>query len=369
MTEKEALIAWGTFVPFGPVHLKLLFEYFGSEKKAWEATGKQLAEIGLSLSTVEKLEEHRRRFDLEKYLKELGELGVGVVLKDDEGYPERLREIEDAPYVLYVRPASGPARVTRALVELSSVAVAVVGSRKASSYGRDVTERLVAGLVDGGVTIVSGLALGIDAVAHKIAIECGGHTIGVLGNGLDQVYPSANRQLAKRMLESGKGVIISEYPLGYPARPENFPHRNRIVSGLSLAVLVIEGTRKSGTLLTAAAAAKQGRDVFAVPGPITSVLAQAPNLLIKNGAKLVERVEDILEELNIKSKIQMTSARRVLPETEEEKKMMEILDTERLDVDSIVRISGLEAGVVLGALTSMELKGMVKNVGGTYVKV
>lgn len=369
MTEKEAWIAWSTFVPFGPAHIKLLVEYFGSAEKAWEAPIKQLTEIGLSPSLVAKLKEHRSNLDLDLYLNSLEKLGIDVILKDDEEYPARLKEIDDTPYLLYARQSCKGTPCKANLAEISEVGVAVVGSRKATSYGKDVTERLVAGLVDAGVTIVSGLALGIDAIAHKTAVDCKGSTIAVLGNGLDTIYPPSNRLLARRMLESKNGTIISEYPLGYPALPQNFPYRNRIVSGMSLAVLVIEGTAKSGTLLTASCAARQGRDVFAVPGPITSILSQAPNLLIKQGAKLVERAEDILEELKIESRIKNYESKKTLPETKEEEKLLSLLEREGLDVDSIVRISGLDVGIVLGTLTSMELKGMVKNVGGEYRKV
>ncbi|MEK7521586.1 MAG: DNA-processing protein DprA [Patescibacteria group bacterium] len=375
MTEKEAYLAFSTFPSFGPQRFKLLKEYFGSAKEAWKAPKKELGKLGVKAELLEKFLNHRNNFGLEDYLGKLGRLGIEYTTHQDSDYPEKLKSLDDSPFLLYVKgkPTRGPlpgspsAPVTRALGQLSVCAVAVVGTRKPTGYGRDVTERLVEGLVRAGVTIISGLALGIDAIAHKAALDAGGFTVGVVGGGLDDIYPPSNRGLAQKMIEKG-GMVISEYPLGFPAMPQNFPVRNRIVSGMSLGVLVVEGTVKSGTLLTAAAAARQGRDVFAVPGPITSPTSAAPNLLIKNGAKLVEKAEDILEELEINVARNTALATRILPETEEERKVLRTLELEALDIDSIVRISTLEVGIVLSALTIMELKGMVKNVGGTYRK-
>ncbi len=367
MTEREAYLAFSTFPSFGPQRLKLLREYFGSAKEAWEAPIKQLKELSTSTRGGDlwnKFDSHRKNLDLDLYLGTLGKLGISYVTLEDEDFPKRLKAIDDCPFLLYLKT---PQLRKERPCEATEVAVAVVGTRKPTSYGRDVTERLVEGLVRAGVTIVSGLALGIDAIAHRVAIDAGGLTIGVVGGGLDDIYPPSNRGLAQKMIEKG-GVIISEYPLGFPAMPQNFPVRNRIVSGMSLGVLVIEGTTRSGTLLTAALAGKQGRDVFAVPGPITSSVSAAPNLLIKNGAKLVERAEDIIEELQISTNIQISNNRNVLPDTEEERKILQTLENEALAIDSIVRISTLETGVVLSCLTTMELKGIVKNVGGTYRK-
>lgn len=359
-------MAFSTFPAFGPQRFKLLKEYFGSARKAWKAPKKELGGLGIRPELLEKFVSHREGFGLKEYLGRLGRLGIGYVTQEGEDFSQRLKAIDDCPFLLYTKCASQPCKASPC--EAMEVAVAVVGTRKPTSYGRDVTERLVEGLVRAGVTIVSGLALGIDAIAHKAAIDCGGFTIGVVGGGLDDIYPPSNRQLAYAMIKKG-GMVISEYPLGYPAMPQNFPVRNRIVSGMSLGVLVIEGTTRSGTLLTAAAAAKQGRDVFAVPGPITHPTSAAPNLLIKNGAKLVERVEDILDELEIDAKRKTANVKRLLPDTEEEKVICEILENEAQELDSIVRMSGMETGVVLSTLTTMELKGIVKNVGGTYVRV
>ncbi|MDO8503500.1 MAG: DNA-processing protein DprA [bacterium] len=376
MTEREAWIAFSAFPFIGPARFSLLRKFFGSAKKAWKAPVGKYKQIGFSDSLVNNFENFRKEFDIASYLLRLKRLGVKTILLEDKDYPELLKKIEDSPRLLYVRNGESTTHSTRSarsgqasIKGWSEIAVAVVGTRKATAYGKEVAERLVTGLVDNGVTIVSGLALGIDAIAHRAALDAGGRTIGVLGCGLDQIYPPANRQLGEKMLSSGQGIIVSEYPLGYPALPQNFPIRNRIVSGLSLGVLVIEGAEKSGTLLTASNAASQSREVFAVPGPITSPVSKAPHFLLKNGAKLVEKVEDILEELNLESRIKNYESRRILPETKEEEKILEILEKDSLDIDTLVRISGLDTGKVLGTLTSMELKGMVKNIGGVYTKV
>lgn len=364
MTEKDAVTAFSTFVPIGPARFGLLVQYFGSAKKAWGASIGEYLKIGFNPKLAAKFESHRRAFDIDFYKEKLKSLGVRVVTLEDEEYPARLKEIQDPPFLLYVRGSK-----ETNLAFLADVSIAVIGTRKMTSYGKDVTERFGAALAQSGVTIVSGLALGIDAISHEAALFVDGATIAVLGNGLDQVYPPRNTNLARDIVNSGKGLLVSEYPLGYPAMPQNFPQRNRIVSGLSRGVLVIEGTKRSGTLLTAAAAARQGRDVYAVPGPVTSPVSQAPHLLIREGAKLVERAEDILEDLDINAKLQMLNAKRELPGTKEEARILETLANEGLDIDRLVRIVGLPTGEVLGTLTTLELKGIVKNVGGVYQRV
>lgn len=366
MTEREAWIAFSCFSQIGPARFGLLRNYFGSAKQAWQVSAGELVEIGFSQKLAGDFEKFKKSFSLEKYLEDLAKGDVAVIILEDKEYPKRLKEIEDAPYLLYVRKGKNCAKN---LDELSAISIAVVGTRKMTSYGREVAERLVGGLVASGVSIVSGMALGIDAMAHRTCLDCGGFTIGVLGNGLDQIYPPANSQLGEKIIKTGQGALISEYPLGYPAMPQNFPSRNRIVSGVAMGVLVVEGAEKSGTLLTASNAAAQGREVFAVPGPITSATSKAPNYLIRNGAKLVEQASEILEELNVKAEAVKHKARQQLPETEDEKMLFLLLSVEGLEVDSLVRISGMETGQVLSALTTMELKGMVRNVGGIYIKI
>lgn len=368
--ERQYWIGFSVFPQIGPVRFQHLLKNFGSAKKAWTTSSRELLKLGFSEKLAADFERFKKEFDYGSYLLRMERLGITTITYDDSSYPELLKKAEDSPYILYVKKqcTGNSAKCTGGDLSkrLNGVCIAVVGTRKMTSYGKEVTERLVTGLVDSDCTIVSGLALGIDAVAHKTAIDAGGFTAAVLGGGLDNIYPPSNRLLAQRMIESGQGVLISEYPLGFPYLPQNFPSRNRIIAGLSHGVLVIEGTEKSGTLLTASAAARYGREVFAVPGPVTSLTSKAPHFLIKNGAKLVEKVEDILEELNVKAKRDTQNAKRILPETEEEKKLFNILNNEPLDIDSFVRISGMPAQKVLSTLTVMELKGMLKNIGGVY---
>lgn len=369
-TEKKYWIAFNTFPQIGPVRFQHLLKNLGSAQKAWHAPTKELAKLGLSDKLIADFERHKNSFDIGSYLVRMEKLGIETILEADEDYPELLKKVDDSPYLLYVRKDKSITG-TKGIKSIKSiiptdVTIAVVGTRKMTAYGKEVTERLVTGLVDNGCIIVSGLALGIDAVAHRSAVEAGGFTIGVLGGGLDNIYPPSNKRLAEEMIASGQGMLISEYPLGYPYLPQNFPTRNRIIAGLAHGVLVIEGTEKSGTLLTASAAARYGREVFAVPGPVTSPASRAPHFLLKNGAKLVEKVGDILEELDVEVRRKTENAKRMLPETEEEKRLFDILKNDSLDIDSLVRISGLAASAVLSTLTIMELKGILKNIGGVY---
>jgi DNA processing protein len=240
--------------------------------------------------------------------------------------------------------------------------VAVVGTRRASTYGREVTRRLVSVLAQSGVTIVSGLARGIDAVAHQTALEAGGRTIAVLGCGIDLVYPPEHRELARRI--AAQGALVSEYPLGTQPEPGNFPPRNRIISGLSLGVVITEAGRDSGALITADYAAEQGRDVFAVPGSILSAGCAGTNRLIQDGAKPVLDAADILQELNLTMVAEQKEARQALPTTETEALILAHLSAEPVHVDDLTRAVGLPVAQVTSTLALMELKGMVRQVGG-----
>jgi DNA processing protein len=238
-----------------------------------------------------------------------------------------------------------------------------------TSYGREVTEKFAYELANFGVTIVSGLARGVDTIAHKAALSAGGRTVAVLGNGLDTTYPPENEILAREIIKKG-GAVVSEYPLGYPAIPVNFANRNRIVSGLSRAVIVIEGAEKSGTLLTASHAAEQGRTVFAVPGAITSPMSAAPLFLLKNGARIATNSNDVLEELNMQVRVDREKIENILPTGEEEKNLLEILKNEPMHLDELVRITEYSTSEISARLTIMEMKGMVKSLGkGIYKKI
>jgi DNA processing protein len=238
-----------------------------------------------------------------------------------------------------------------------------VGTRRLTGYGRQVTRDLVAGLVKHNITVVSGLARGIDAIAHKTAVELGGRTLAVLGSGIDCIYPAENRTLAQEITQ-GHGAIISEYGLGIQPEAKNFPPRNRIISGLSLGVIIVESGERSGALITTNFALEQNREVFAVPGNINSPVSQGPNKLIQQGAKLVTKVEDVLEELNLHMVVERTAVQLALPGTAEEIALYTQLSAQPVHIDDLSRTTGLPSALVSSTLTLMELKGMVQQVGG-----
>lgn len=357
MNERESLVALSSFLSFGPVRINLLFNYFGSAKKIWKTTSSDLEKIGLKERTIEAFDRHRAQFDSAAYFERLTKLKITFKTFKDDDYPLQLKNLTGAPSVLYIK---GEEKI------LDEKSIAIIGSRKMTSYGKEVTEIFVSGLVLAGVNIISGLARGIDSAAHRQTLISGGKTIAVLGTGLDCIYPPENTNLAREIIEKG-GALISEYPLGYPALPANFVNRNRIISGLSEGVVVIEGAEKSGTLVTASHAADQGKTVFAVPGQITSPMSGAPLFLLKNGAKLATTPTDVLSELGWQNIIEEQIASNSLPADENEAKILEFLENEPLHLDELVRISGQAIGSVSARLSIMELKGLVKNMGrGMY---
>jgi len=337
----------------GPARLRMLIDAFGDVERAWHAPADALYRVGLDRRSLENLLETRARVDLDREVRRVAAVGAHILTWEDEGYPKLLAEIPDPPPVLYVRGELKPE---------DAWAVAVVGTRRASTYGREVTRRLVSVLAQSGVTIVSGLARGVDAVAHQTALEAGGRTIAVLGCGIDLVYPPEHRELARRI--AAQGALVSEYPLGTQPEPGNFPPRNRIISGLSLGVVITEAGRDSGALITADYAAEQGRDVFAVPGSILSAGCAGTNRLIQDGAKPVLDAADILQELNLTMIAEQKEARQVLPTTETEALILAHLSAEPVHVDDLTRAVGLPVAQVTSTLALMELKGMVRQVGG-----
>lgn len=360
MTERDYLVALYSFLPFGSARTRLILSYFGSAQKAWKADKDSLIEIGLKANIVNNFFNYKSKFDPAVYLKRLEKLSIKFTTFKDPDYPENLSGLDGAPCVLYY---------IGTLKKSDKNAVAIVGSRKPSSYGREVAEKFSQELASLGITIVSGLALGIDAVAHRACIEVEGRTIAVLASGLDIISPASNYFLALEAVKKG-GAIVSEYPLGQAPLRSSFPSRNRIISGLSKAVIVVEGLEKSGTLLTASAAAEQARSVFAVPGQISSPLSAAPHFLIQNGAKMVTSVSDILEELNLQLKVDLEEVEKIMPTDGDEIKILEILTKETFHLDEIARIAALKVSNVSAILTVMELKGLVKNLGnGVYKKI
>jgi DNA processing protein len=296
-------------------------------------------------------------FDVEKYLKLILDKKVKITTLEDNSYPELLKEISDPPPVLYMKGE----------IPKNDRVIAVVGTRKITNYGKEATEVLVRDLVAAGFTIVSGLARGVDSHSHRVTIGNEGKTIAVLGGGVDKIYPQENEALAAE-IASGNGAVISEFPLGMGSVPGNFPARNRIISGLSLGVLVTEAGEDSGSLITAGCAGEQGREVFAVPGPMYSKLAKGPAALIKQGAKLVMNVEDILEELNLEP-VPPTSGLKpeIKGDTEIERAIMNLMRDGPAHIDEITRSAKLSASKVGSVLSLMEIKGLVKSLGsGNY---
>lgn len=359
LEEKKYWVAFNVFEGIGPARFKLLLDYFGSAKTAFDATQSQLSEIGLGDKLVGKFINFRKNiFDKDSYYLRLNKLRIEIFCSVEESYPKMLKEIGDRPPVIYVK--------VRDLGVLGRKAVAVVGTRKVTSYGRQVTEMITEGLVNSGLVIVSGLARGVDRIAHETAINNNGLTIAVLGCGLDLIYPPEHKDLADRIVESG-GAIISEFPLGMQAVPGNFPARNRIISGLSQGVVVTEAAEDSGSLITASCAAEQGREVFAVPGPITSPLSKGTSELIKKGAKLVSGVEDILEEIGVRVVGKVRDLGELGELGEDERKIVDLLENENLTVDEIIRRLQLDSGKIGSLLSMMEIKGIIKNFGeGVY---
>ncbi|HMM70189.1 MAG TPA: DNA-processing protein DprA, partial [Gudongella oleilytica] len=284
--------------------------------------------------------------DLTQYEKKVRIKGAEILTDFDDDYPEALKSIDDRPMILYVRGS---------LKKEDAVAIGIVGSRKATSYGKWACEKISGDLAGLGVTIVSGMASGIDTYAHRAALDSEGRTIAVLGCGVDVVYPQKNKTLYEEI--SSNGAVISEFPLGTQPLPFHFPMRNRIISGLSLGIAVIEAQEKSGSLITASYAASQGKDVFAVPGNINSLYSSGTNLLIKDGAKPLLTTEDIIEELPVlrsNSRKMFNKGHEKIPLSETEKKVLGVLQEGPLHSDIIALRTGLDISTVLGTLMILE---------------
>ncbi len=341
----------------GPVKFKILLKFAKSARVVWEEKEENLVKI-LGPKTADAFIKHRKNTDPQIYLDKIRSKNISLLTIEDKNYPKLLKEIADPPPVLYVRGEIDQ--------QLCKKSVAVVGTRKMTSYGREVTEILVRDLVSAGFTIISGLARGVDSYSHRVTLGNGGKTIAVLGGGIDVIYPPENEALAKE-IENGKGAVISEFPLGMSAVPGNFPARNRIISGLSLGVLVTEAGGDSGSLITAGLAGEQGREVFAIPGPIYSKFSAGPSTLIKQGAKLVTNVGDILEELNLDVGSKMPNVREIEADSKEEQVIIDLMQNGPVHVDEIARESKLPAAKVGSTLSLMEIKGKIKPLGsGTY---
>jgi DNA processing protein len=350
---RQYWVAFSLVKGIGAVRFQSILNYFGDPQIAWGAPTEALRAAGLGDKIIENLVKTREQVDLDKYWDEMEAKDISVLIKQDQNYPKRLNELEQPPPVLY----------TQGDIDAGDEwSVAIVGTRRVTAYGRQVTEQIAGSLARNGLTIISGLARGVDSIAHQAALDAGGRTIAVLGSGLDRIYPPENRHLAEHIKENGS--LVTEYSPNTPPEASNFPQRNRLISGMSLAVVVIEAGIKSGALITAAFAADQGREVFAVPGNITSPGSMGTNRLIQDGAYPLLNAEQVLETLELTMVAEHRSARVVLPSDSLEAQLFETLGEEPLHIDEITNRTELSVEKVAATLALMELKGMVRQVGG-----
>ncbi len=337
----------------GAVRFRALLDAFGDLRTAWHASVEEVRALGFSSRIIKNFIKLRQEISLENVWEDIQAKNASVLTWEDDEYPLLLSEFDNAPPVLYILGDYRPE---------DDWAVAVVGTRRVSAYGRQVTENIVRSLAASGVTVVSGLARGVDAIAHQTAFDVGGRTLAVLGCGVDRIYPPEHRRLAEQVISNG--ALISDYPMGTPPEARNFPPRNRIISGLSLATVVVEAGEKSGALITANFAAEQGREVFAVPGSVLAPQSKGTNRLIQQGAHPLLDPKEILETLELTLIAEHREARVVLPADATEARLFEILGHEPLHVDDIHAQADLPIEKVTAALAMMELKGMVRQVGG-----
>jgi DNA processing protein len=332
-----------------------LLKHFGEPRGVFEASRDELLKVeGISRRLVSIITDYKIPAAVRKDLALVHEKGFKIVTFSDPDYPQLLREIHDPPPLLYVHGRLRP----------GSLNIAIVGSRHPTPYGRTVTQQLSAGLVQRGFTVVSGMARGIDSAAHAGALAGKGETIAVLGSGLGIIYPAENKKLFHRIAE--RGAVVSEFPVLTPPEAHNFPIRNRIISGLALGAVIVEATQKSGSLITARLAAEQGREVFAVPGSVSSFKSMGTHGLIKEGAKLVENVNDIIEELNVVQPTTPTIAieRPAVALTDAEEAILGKLSPYPIHIDRLIQQLPLSTGEVSGILLGLELKGLVTQTPG-----
>ena len=358
MLSKEACLAFFSRITIQR-HEELRRHFFSFDE-VWQAPPRAFTDIGWSEGLAAEFVSWRATFDAAGTAERLAKEGIRCVLKSDLEYPALLREVFDPPFCLFVRGTLGPLPTP----------LAVVGTRAYTPYGKQVAEDIVTELVMAGVTIVSGLALGIDGIAHAATVDAGGRTIAVLGAGVDRasVYPAAHTRLAEKIIAQG-GAVVSEYPPGSEPTRYSFPRRNRIVAGMSVGVLVVEAGDASGALITASYALDHGREIFAVPQNVTSRTAIGSNRLLQYGAHVVTEAQDILDVLHLERTIHEVTRRELASLSPIEEKILSLLSREGRHIDVIIRESGLTTGEVTGTLSLMELEGKVRNVGGMkYVR-
>jgi len=351
-------LGWQYLLPGSGKRVWSLIEYFGSVKAAWEATAQELAGApGVGAEGPAGLARRKAGLELDELAAKLSSAGISFVCHNEPGYPGKLLSIYDPPPVIFVRGF---------LKAADNLAVAVVGARKPSPYGQLVAEKLARDLAAVGITVVSGMARGIDTIAHKGALAGCGRTIAVLGCGPDIVYPRENKRIMEQIME--KGAVISEFPPGSPPEAWHFPARNRIISGLSLGTVVVEAGERSGALITADFALEQGRDVMAVPGNVVNPLSRGPHRLIKQGARLVEGAGDILDELGMDKLFPFpdSDGESLVKMSKEEEALYRLLSLEPVALDELIKQSGLVPQKVMAALMYLEIKGLTRQLPGKF---
>lgn len=361
MEERLYWLAWQWIMPGSAKQIYALADHFGSLRNAWAAKERELTGLpGIGAEKLAGIVRHRAETTPESLAEKLRKLNIQFLCFKDAGYPRQLKNIFDPPAVLFLRGKTSPD---------DELAVAVVGARKPTPYGQIVAEKLAKDLAAVGVTVVSGMARGIDTSAHKGALSAGGRTLAVLGCGLDVVYPRENKKLMEQIAETG--AVLSEFPPGSAPEAWHFPARNRVISGLSLGTVVVEAGEKSGALITANFALEQGRDVMAVPGNVTGSLSRGPHRLIKQGARLVEGAGDIIDELGLERLFPLPEKdeRPALKISKEEEILYRLLTLEPVSLETIIIKSGLTPQKVMAALMYLELKGLTRQLPGkSYIR-
>lgn len=350
-------LGFSYFLGIGPITYNILLNHFGTAEKAYTAKEVKLKEV-IGPKLTSKFLAFREHFDLQAQIEKLKKSSITVLTREDKQYPSQFKNLSDSPICLYVKGNSK-------LYDFENdFFFAIVGTRKPTSYGAQIARRFSYDLSKEGMIIVSGMAMGIDFIAHDSALNARGKTIAFLGCGVNIIYPPSNADLYNRILQNG-GLIMSEFPPDMTVQPGLFVSRNRLISGLSRGVLVAEGMKDSGSLITARCAAEQGKDVFAPPAPITSEQSEAPNMLIKEGAKLVTSAQDILEEYDLTSSFTRNDAEQLL--TPQEQKIYALVSQEPYSPDEIARVIKLPIFQILPVVSELELKGVIeKNGEGKY---
>ena len=353
LDKKAYWVGFNLVKGIGAVRLKQILDFFGSLEVAWNSPIDGFISAGLPQKAIENLQKVRSQVDLDVIMGNIEKKKIKVLTWEDADYPRRLKEINQAPPVLFI---NGSINVE------DDWAVAVVGTRRVTPYGRQIAVEIARFLAENGVTVVSGLARGVDAIAHQSSLQAGGRTIAVLGNGVDITYPPEHAKLAKEIIS--QGALVSDYPIGTPPDGVNFPPRNRIISGLSLATVVVEAGERSGALITAEFAVEQGREVFAVPGSILTPQSEGTNKLIEQGARPLLKMKEIIEVLKLEQIPEKQTTRKINPINPSEKRLLDFLSHEPVHVDELSNLAGLPISEVSATLTMMELKGLVSQVGG-----